>query len=178
MFKKMLIFVGSFFALLLLLGLVVLPKEMSIDQEIIINKPKHVVFGALISLKNDDWTVWQKKDPKIQMEFKGTDGNVGSIASWKGNEDVGIGEQEIKKIIDGERVETELRFKEPMSATNFSTFTTESLEINQTKVKWNFSGPNPFPMNVMFFILNMKGKMKEDMQHGLENLKKKLESAT
>lgn len=175
MLKKILIVLGSFIGLLIILG-IALPKEMSFEEEIVINKPKHVVFASLISFQNDDWTVWQKKDPNMKKEFKGTDGTVGSMSSWAGNAEVGVGEQEIKKIVDGQRVESELRFKEPFANTSVAAFDTESVGENQTKVKWTFSGPNPFPMNIICLLLNMKKQMKADMHQGLENLKKKLES--
>ena len=175
MLKKILIALGSVIGMLLIVGLF-LPKETNIDQEIIINKPKDVVFSHLKSIKNDDWTVWQKKDPNLVKEYKGNDGEVGFISSWSGNSEVGVGEQEIKKIVEGERLEAELRFKKPFEGTSMTSFTIEAVGEGQTKVKWNFSGPNPFPMNIMCFIMNMKKQMNQDMHQGLENLKKKIET--
>lgn len=120
--------------------------------------------------------MWQKKDPNLVKEYKGNDGEVGFISSWAGNSDVGVGEQEIKKIVEGEKVEAELRFKKPFENTSVTAFTVEASGEGQTKVKWNFSGPSPYPMNIMCFIMNMKKQMNQDMHQGLENLKKKVES--
>ena len=90
------------------------PKTYDVSRSIIINSPKDKVFKALRSLKKqDEWSPWAKKDPNMKKEYKGTDGEVGSVTHWVGNKDVGEGEQEITKIIDGERVEGELRFLKP-----------------------------------------------------------------
>ena len=38
---------------------------------------------------------------------------LGFVSKWEGNKDVGSGEQEIKKIIHNESIESELRFLKP-----------------------------------------------------------------
>ncbi|MCK5442641.1 MAG: polyketide cyclase, partial [Maribacter sp.] len=60
--------------------------------------------------KQDEWGPWAKKDPNIVKKFTGTDGEVGAINSWKGNKEMGEGEQEITGIKFNEVVETQLRF--------------------------------------------------------------------
>lgn len=67
-------------------------------------------------LKNqDNFRVWFSKDPAIKKTFSGTDGTVGAVAGWDSkNQNVGVGEQEIKKIVKGERIDSELRFKVPI----------------------------------------------------------------
>ncbi len=41
---------------------------------------------------------WAEKYPNMVKKFTGTDGEVGAISSWKGNKEVGEGEQEITGI--------------------------------------------------------------------------------
>jgi hypothetical protein len=43
---------------------------------------------------------------------------------------VGIGEQEIKKITEGKRIDFELRFKVQFEATEKAHFTTEAISVN------------------------------------------------
>ena len=38
----------------------------------------------------------------MEKEFKGTDGEVGFISAWKGNKEVGEGEQEIIGLVENE----------------------------------------------------------------------------
>ena len=50
----------------------------------------------------------------MKIETHGTDGTPGFVSAWNStSNEVGEGEQEIKKITEGERVDTELRFKRP-----------------------------------------------------------------
>jgi len=150
-------------------------KDFAVERSIIINRPEPQVFEYLKSLRNqNEWSTWSKLDPNMKTEFIGTDGTVGSISKWKGNKDVGAGEQEIKKIVEGERIETELRFKEPFESTNMAHFTTEAIDSNTTKVNWGFEGNMTYPMNIMN-LFGMDEAVGKDFQQGLNNLKAKLE---
>mgnify|MGYP003335701311 FL=1 len=111
----------------------------------------------------------------MKKEFVGTDKTVGCIAKWSGNKDVGEGEQEIKKIDEGKRIDMELRFLKPFKATNMAHLVTEAVNDSTTKVTWGFSGSMPYPMNIMKLIMNMDESVGKDFQSGLENLKTLLE---
>ncbi|MDF2437664.1 MAG: GCN5-related N-acetyltransferase [Bacteroidota bacterium] len=169
-------------ALYIIGGLVVLigglafsaPTDFKLEREVIINKPKDVVFAYVRSLKNqNNWSVWAQKDPNIRNEFRGTDETVGFVNAWEGNKDVGKGEQEIKQIIEGEKVVFELRFEKPMKMTNAAYIITETVSPSQTKVRWGFMGKSPRPMNVISML--MKGALTKDFDAGLNNLKKIVE---
>lgn len=152
----------------------VAPTDFRVEREVIINRPKAEVFAYIRSLKNqDNWSIWAMKDPSMKKEFRGTDETVGFVSAWEGNKDVGKGEQEIKKIIEGERMEFELRFEKPFKATNDAYMVTEAVNGNQAKVRWGFSGKSPRPMNIMSMF--MKGVIVRDFDTGLSNLKKILE---
>ena len=58
---------------------------------------------------HDAWSPWMRKDPSIVKQYRGTDGTVGFVQSWSGNKEVGVGEQEIKNISEGSRIDYELR---------------------------------------------------------------------
>jgi len=151
--------------------------EYAVERETTINKPKQEVFDYVKFLKNqNEYSVWNKKDPNSKMEYIGTDGTVGFISSWDSQmEDVGKGEQEIKKITEGERLDVELRFKKPFEATDYAYMTTEAVDSTQTKVKWGFNGKMPYPMNIMCLFMNMDEMLGPDLQTGLDNLKGILE---
>jgi hypothetical protein len=152
-------------------------KEYAVEQEITINKPLSDVFAYVRNIKNQNYySVWNLKDPNSKMDYKGTDGTVGFIASWDSkNDEVGQGEQEIKSIIEGSRIETELRFTRPFKATDKGYMITETVNENQTKVKWGFTGKMDYPMNLMLVLMDMEGMIGKDMQEGLTNLKNILE---
>ena len=171
--------------LYILLGLVVLililaalaPKTYDVSRSVDIAKPKKEVFAYLKSLKNqNEWSPWAKKDPDMVQTFTGTDGEVGATNHWKGNKQVGEGEQEITKIMEGERVETELRFLKPWASTSDCYLVTEETSPESTKVTWGFTGKNRFPMSIMMLFMSMDKMVGKDFEEGLANLKQTLEA--
>jgi hypothetical protein len=149
-------------------------NEYTVEREVSINKLKNEVFNYIKFSKNQDYyNKWVMKDPNMKKNFKGTDGTVGFIYAWDGNKQAGKGEQEIKKITEGESVDNEIRFIRPFEAIAHTYMTTESLTGNQTKVRWRIVGISPYPMNFMnLFIGNLLGK---DLDTSLSTLKSILE---
>ena len=170
--KRILFSILGIIALALLVALV-MPKEYSVEREVTINQPKDSVFTYVKYLKNqDNFSVWAKIDPNMKKTFTGVDGSVGAISAWESeNENVGIGEQEIKKITEGARIDFELRFKVPFESTASAYMATESISSKETKVKWVFSGNMPYPMNIMLPFMGMDEMLGKDLQQGLDNLK-------
>lgn len=160
-----------------LIAAIFIRKDYAIEREVVISNPKQEVFDYLKYLKNqNNFSKWAKTDPKMKTEFRGTDGTVGFVSAWESkNKDVGKGEQEIKGIEDGERIDYEIRFIEPFASTAAAYMITESVGAEQTKVKWGFKGKMPYPMNLMLVIMDVEKAVGDDLQTGLDNLKKILE---
>ncbi|MCE9598634.1 MAG: SRPBCC family protein [Spirochaetia bacterium] len=175
MIKKFLLFLLGF--VFVMLGWAFIsPKEFSVVREITINRPNAEVFGYIRFLKNQEkFSAWAKMDPQMKRGFTGKDGEVGAIASWDGNKQVGIGEQEIKKITPNHRMDLELRFKKPFETTSTAFMSTEAIGPNQTRVQWGFAGKMPVPMNLMLTFGNMDEMGGKDLATGLANLKSVLE---
>lgn len=173
--KKALIGLGIILGAVILLGIIA-PKEMVIEKEVTINRPTPVVFDYLKHFSNQSmWSPWEKLDPKMTKSSKGTDGEVGFISSWAGNNKVGVGEQEIKAIVPNERIEFELRFEKPMKDVSQGFFTTETVNETQTRVKWGMKGKSPFPRNIICLLLNVKKSVGQNFEDGLSSLKTTLE---
>lgn len=163
------------------LGLVVLAlivaifvkKEYSVKRDIAINKPRQQVYDYIKYLKNqNNFSKWAKMDPAMKTEFRGTDGTVGFVSAWDSNQkDVGKGEQEIKGLQDGKRLDTEIRFIKPFESTCSAYMTTEDAGTNATKVTWVFNGKMNYPMNLMSLCMSMDKMIGGDLQIGLNNLK-------
>ena len=115
MAKKILIGLAAVvgvFALVIGVLAAIAPTELHVEREVVIEKPVAVVFSDLLLVKNHDtWSPWFEKDPNLAKEYKGEDGTVGFVSSWSGNDEVGVGEQEIKKIAENQRIDYELRFE-------------------------------------------------------------------
>jgi hypothetical protein len=168
-----LLIVAGIIALLLIVALF-MRKEHYVRREIIINAPLQKVFDYLRLLKNqDNFNKHAMAGPDRKREFKGTDGTVGYIYSWSGNKNAGVGEKEIMNIVEGKRIESEIRFVKPMAAIARMIMETESLSDNQTKVSWSNAGTLKYPLNIM--VPMMEKMLPKDMDSSLTTLKNILE---
>lgn len=160
-------------ALVLITALFV-KKEYLVEREITIDKPQSKVFEYLKYLKNqENYSVWVMTDPHMKKIYKGTDGTVGFIYGWNGNNKAGEGEQELKSILENERLDMEIRFERPFKSVGYVHFLTEALSDTQTKVKWGMKGKSSYPMNFMnLFTGSILGS---DLDKSLGNLKTILE---
>jgi hypothetical protein len=165
--------IAGIIALLLIVALFS-KKEHYVKREIIINAPRQKVFDYVKLLKNQDtFNEGAIAGSDRKREYKGTDGTVGFIYAWSGNKDAGEGEKEIKNIVEGKKVEMEIRFVKPMSATAQIIMDTESVSDDQTKVSWSNAGTLIYPLNVMIPMLEKS--VAKGMDSSLSTLKNILE---
>jgi hypothetical protein len=162
--------------LFLIIGFFV-KKDYSVGKEVVINKSKAVVFDYLRLLRNQNkFSVWGSMDPNMKTEFRGTDGTEGFVSAWDSDvKNVGKGEQEILKIVDGERLDYEIRFLKPFKSTSWAYITTTTVDDNRTRVHWEFNGKMKYPSNLMLVFMNMEKMVGSDLDKGLQNLKTILE---
>lgn len=169
-------------ALIVIFIIIVLPfiialfvkNEYAVERSVTINKTQSEVFNYIKYLKNqEEFSVWAMADPDMQTMENGTDGTVGYIYGWNGNDDVGEGEMEITGIKENEKLDIDLRFKRPFESNGKAYMTTSKVGSKSTKVTWGMYGVSSYPMNFMnLFMESMVGK---DLQAGLNNLKTNLE---
>jgi len=165
--------IAGIIALVFVIALL-MKKDHYVKREIIIDAPRQKVFDYVKLLKNqDEFNNNAMKAPDRKKEFKGTDGTVGYIYAWSGNKDAGEGEKEILNIIDGKRIEMEIRFVKPMVTSARITMDTESLPDDQTKVSWSNAGTLNYPINIL--IPMMTKHVVKDMDTSLSTLKNILE---
>ncbi len=172
----LLIILGSIIGLiaLFLIAALFVKKESVIEREIIINKPNAEVFNYVKHIKEQDkYNKWVMADPGMKKEFRGTDGTTGFVYAWDSNAKGGKGEQEIKDLKEGERVDLEIRFEKPFKAVSTSTIQTQPATNNQTKVTWAFKSNSKYPINLMSAML--EGALGKDLLISLNNLKQILE---
>lgn len=116
----------------------------------------------------NNWNPWMKYDPNLVVTYKGTAGEVGDGYTWKGNDDVGEGEQEITAIVPNEKVATKMHFIKPMddNATSDLLLATEG---SGTKVTWNID----YEIETLFKPMKplMTWQMNKSFSEGLAKLK-------
>ncbi|TVP98161.1 MAG: polyketide cyclase [Balneolaceae bacterium] len=170
------IVVGLFAAVIMVAAFSV-DTDFEMERSVVIDKPNEEVFDYIKYLRNQyNYSVWGALDPAMRQEFRGTDGTVGFVSAWDGNEDVGKGEQEIIGITEGERIDYELRFYTPFESTSYAFMNTEQVNEHQTRVTWGMSGTFPRPMNIMLLFFDLEEAIGNDYETGLANLKDLLEN--
>ena len=152
-------------------------SEFKVERNVSINKPKPDVFNYIKYLKNqDNFSKWALMDPTMKKDYKGTDGTPGFVSSWDSdNKQVGKGEQEIKSIKEGERIDYNLHFIKPFENRANAYIITETKGENTTNVRWGFTSQSKYPMKLMGLFMNMEKAIGNDFETGLDNLKNLLE---
>lgn len=156
--------------------LIALPTEINVNKEIVIKQDISIVFEHINNLKNwEQWSPWQKLDPKVVNSYSGAESGVGAVNSYSSeNSDVGIGKMKILQSIENSKVELGI-FMEGMSDENNPTLTTTlslvKMGDNHTKVTWNtIDSVGTFSFyRIMLPIMNMT--LDEMFKSGLEDLK-------
>jgi hypothetical protein len=165
--------VAGIIALLLVIALF-MKKDHYVRREIIIHAPVQKVFAFLKLLENQEkFNKHAQAGTDRKKEFKGTDGTIGYIYSWSGDKDAGVGEKEIIDIVEGKKIETEIRFTKPFRAIARMITETESLSDRQTKVYLSNAGVLKYPFNLL--IPMMQKHVARDMDSSLLTLKEILE---
>ncbi|MDX1409521.1 MAG: SRPBCC family protein [Saprospiraceae bacterium] len=169
------IVIGLFilFAILWMIG----PREYKVDRSLVVNRNRQEIYDYVRRLENqDNWGPWSQRDPNMEKSTRGADGEIGFISSWRGNKQVGEGEQEITRLVPNERVETALRFFKPWKSQSDAFIHLEDEGENATRVTWGFKGENNNAMSrVMGVFVDMDKAVGKDFEEGLHNLKKIME---
>lgn len=163
--------------LLLLIIALFIKKEYTIEQAVVINKPKAFVYDYLRLLRNhNNFVKWSMIDPNMKKEYTGTDGTVGFVSAWDStNKQVGKGEQEVIKMAEGEKIDYELRFIRPFEGISYASIATVAVGEQQTRVIWVFNGKMKYPTNLMLLFMNLEKMLAKDLDEGLVTLKNILE---
>ena len=136
------------------------------------NHSHHFPVGTI----SPEFSKWATMDPNMKKEYRGIDASVGFVSAWESqNKNVGKGEQEIRKITDGKRIDFEIRFMKPFAGVANAYMTTDSMSRSETIVNWGFDSKMNYPMNLML-LFNMEKTIGNDLSTGLANLKNQLEN--
>ena len=167
---------GGIVALVIVLALLA-PKETNVSRSVEVAKSSDKVYDDLRSLQTFvKWSPWEGRDPNLEFGFKGTDGEVGSEYWWKGNKQVGEGEQEVKELTPGEKVTMELRFLKPWKSIAATWFEVQGEpDGSETKVTWAFRSENKLPGSIFMLFMNMDKMLVTDFQKGLDQYKAMVE---
>jgi uncharacterized protein YndB with AHSA1/START domain len=159
-------------ALIAVLALVIAtrPAHLHVERSLPIPVSPALVFPLI----NDfhawaAWSPWEKLDPNMKRDISGAPQGKGSLYSWSGNDQVGVGNMEIIDSTAPEQVKIRLEFKQPWEATNATTFTLVPT-TQGSRVTWAMDGENNFAAKAMSMFMNMDEMVGKDFEAGLTNL--------
>lgn len=169
---KALKIIGGIIVVLILVVAVMsfmMPTHSHLERSVDIDAPASYVKEHVSSFEYiNQWSPWTKLDPEMTSSIEGEDGTVGAKYSWKGNDDVGEGEQTITEIT-ADKVVTHIRFIAPWEGEADATITLQDNE-GQTTVTWAYDAEMPRPTNVMMMFMDVEEMLGPDYQKGVDNL--------
>lgn len=174
--KKILIVASLIFVLVILAITIILPRQVAVEREIVIETSADKIFPLINNLKKwQTWNPWFAKDPAMKLSYEGPESGIGAKYAWQ-SESQGNGNMEITKVADNRMVHTSLQFDG--QGHGEATFTLEKAGDNKTKVIWHLAsdvGANPVGKIFGMFLDDMVGP---DFEDGLKRLKVAVESET
>lgn len=151
-------------------AMLVFSKDYHFERSVVINAPKEKVWQHVGSTKAfNTWNPFAKADKNIVINYSGTSGEVGDSYTWKGNEDVGEGEQTVTAVTPNEKLTSKLHFIKPFDGVATANFILTP-EGKGTKVTWTMDNE----LNTMMKLMKpmMDNHMGKSFDQGLGELKK------
>ena len=146
-----------------------LPAAFLVQRSIVINAPADRLYDYIVEPREwTRWSVWTKRDPKMDITYAGPPFGQGARWSWKSATE-GSGSMEFTRVEPNRRVEYSLVFAD------FGMRSTGEFRIEPgpggTRVTWTNAGDvgtNPLKHYLAAAMDRLVGP---DFQTGLENLK-------
>ena len=151
-----------------------LPATYSAQRSVSISAPVDKVFPLVVNQKEwKRWSVWNQRDPNMQLTYAGPDAAAGAKWTWKSKSE-GNGGVEWSAVESNKRIGYILTMEDMKPASGDLTFTPEG---NGTKVTWSINGDGGMNPIFRWFGLFMDKLVGPDFEAGLKNLKKLAEAA-
>lgn len=168
-FLKVLATIVVLFAVVLFGGGLMLSPKFHVERSTVVNAPADKVYALVADPHRwKDWTVWNRRDPSMQIEYFGAASGASSGWAWKSATE-GDGKMTLTAVEPPARVAYDLYFPDfDSTSTGDLRFTAEG---GGTRVTWGMDGDmggNPLMHWMALLMDRMVGK---DFEAGLANLK-------
>ncbi|PXW15309.1 uncharacterized protein YndB with AHSA1/START domain [Chryseobacterium sp. CBTAP 102] len=171
--KTLLKIIGIIIVLILIYAVIAVlafSKDYHYEKSVVINAPQEKVWTYTGNLKGyNQWDPFSKADKNIVITYSGEGDKLGDSYHWKGDKNVGEGEQSITELIPNQKMATKLHFIEPFEGYAKANIVL-TREGNGTRVTWMIDNE----LNSMMKIMKpmMDNNMDKMFGQGLDNLKK------
>jgi len=166
--KWLMAVLGVLIVVLVIGGLLLSPK-FTVTRSIVVNAPADKIFPLVADPRGwKQWSVWNKRDPAMQIEYSGPPSGAGAKWSWHSKSE-GDGAMLFTAAEPNKRVGFDLTF------VDFGTTSKGELvfapEGSGTRVTWTMNGD--IGKNPLFhwIALGADGMVGKDFEAGLEGLK-------
>ncbi len=166
--KRIVVAVVALIALLLVIGWL-LPSGFKVQRSIQVAAPPSKIYPLIADPRQwKNWTVWNQRDPAMQMQYSGADSGAGAKWSWQSKTE-GNGVMEFTAAVPVERVDYALSFPDMgMSSRGELRLVPDGAG---TRITWTNEGDmGSSPVN-RYFGLMMDSLVGPDFEGGLKNLK-------
>lgn len=149
-------------------GLLLSPK-FHIERSIVVNAPAEKAYALVADPHRwKEWTVWNRRDPAMQIEYFGAASGATSGWAWKSASE-GDGKMTLTAVEPPARVAYDLYFPDfDSTSTGDLRFTPEG---SGTRVTWRMDGDMGANPLMHWMALMMDGMAGKDFDAGLANLK-------
>lgn len=159
--------------LVLVIGGLLLPSDYSVTRSVQIAAPADKVYALLEDPRAwKRWTVWNQRDPSMQISYSGPPTGAGAGWAWT-SESEGSGSMTFTTAEPGQRLGYTLSFPE------FDSTSTGELQLEPadggTRVTWSLNGDMGANPLMHWFALMMDRMVGPDFAAGLANLKAEAE---
>jgi hypothetical protein len=147
------------------------PDTYSVQRTATIQAAPEFAFAMVNDFHRwNEWSPWDKLDPKMERTFDGAAAGAGAKYEWKGNDQVGKGRMTIEQSKQNELVHIKLEFIEPWESTNATIFEFKPTGEGTT-VTWRMEGTNNFMGKAFSVFMDMDGMIGKDFENGLAAMK-------
>ena len=118
--KGIIWFITAFFVIFVGGGYI-LPNEVTVQRQVVINAPPEKIFALVGNYKHfQEWSPWADIDPATTYKLEGADSGVGQKMSWASNNpNVGTGSQVITEVADNSHIGVDLDLGNMGKASSF-----------------------------------------------------------
>jgi uncharacterized protein YndB with AHSA1/START domain len=156
-------------AALLLIGGYLLSPKFTVTRGVTINAPAEKVYGLVADPRAwKQWSVWNQRDPQMQIEYSGPASGAGAKWTWK-SKSQGDGAMTFTAAEPHQRVAFDLYF--PDFGTTSKGELTFASAGNATQVTWTMHGDMGSNPLFHWFALGADSMVGKDFEAGLAGLK-------
>lgn len=147
-----------------------LPSDFAVERSVIVDAPRERVFNLVIDPREwKRWTVWNERDPKMEIAYDGPPFGQGARWSWKSASE-GNGSMVFTRVVPNESLGYELLFADfGMKSEGEIVLTPAGTGTRVTWTNRGDVGRNPLKR---YLAITMDRLVGPDFEAGLANLKR------